>query len=364
VPQAEASLLGTTGVWSSRRDNPRITGGQPLFSWESAQVSNTPAPGGVNFDLFNLWARTVRTNTGMSSTLWTFPTANAFPSTSMTWIARGLQLPRRTGTVTQDRMELDAIYDNRSVTLGAVPATAKCNVVLDPNVHLVPIHVIQLYSPAANYLNGWASQNMASVVLDDAALADQHINTTPTTNPDSVLYTWLPAGRDEAVNVLRPDEIWKQCDIQFRMVAYTACPVAANVMVSQDTTCTNNALTAQQQAALNAVDACTAASKKPGIRLIYTGRLEGPVCPAIGGITPQNSNDAVVAQPAVYAGSRTVAHELGHILNLGDLTGSNQTDRLMFNQSNAAGPENLLTTSDCSTARSAAITKQTAWNPP
>jgi len=47
-------------------------------------------------------------------------------------------------------------------------------------------------------------------------------------------------------------------------------------------------------------------------------------------------------------------------LNLLDLTGDSNKDRLMFSSSNAS-TGNLLTAAECSTARSAALAKQSEW---
>jgi len=85
----------------------RMTGTQPLQSWESVQVGGTMAPLGWNFDLFNLTARVVRTTGGASYALWAFPTSNAAPSQPMVWVTRGTKLPRRTGTTTQDQVEVE-----------------------------------------------------------------------------------------------------------------------------------------------------------------------------------------------------------------------------------------------------------------
>ena len=212
-------------------------------------------------------------------------------------------------------MEVDAIYEHKSTSQGPFPWTNKARVVLDPDVHLIPIHVVQLYSAPAGLSNGWASKNMAQVVFDDAALADNHINTTPTTNPDSVLYTWQKDGRDEELNILRPDDVWLQCGIQFQMIYYSACEVPREVMTPSETVCTNNALTQQANAAINAADNCEAARRGDGLRIIYTGKLVGGGCPTqVGGLTSLGGNPAVVSPSALSNGSRTVTHELGHLL--------------------------------------------------
>ena len=361
VPQADATVIGTTGVWKSKRDNPRVTGTQTLLSWESVQVGGTLSPYGLNFELFNLTARTVRSNGGSTVSLWAFPSSNAAPSQPMVWVTRGTKLPRRMGTVTQDQLEIDAIYDHKSVMQGPFPWTNKAKVVLDPDVHLLPIQVVQLYSVPAGYpSNVGATENMAKVVFDDAALTDQYINTTPTTNPDSVLHTWQKDGRDEDLPILRPDDVWLQCGIQFQLIHYASCEVPREVMIPQEDICTDNALTQQANAAINAADDCEAAQRGDGLRIIYTGKLVDPDCPTqVGGLTALGGNTAVVSPSALNWGSRTVTHEVGHLLNLVDLTGSNQ-DRLMFNNSTAS-TGNLLTAAECSTARGAALAKQSEW---
>jgi len=124
--------------------------------------------------------------------------------------------------------------------------------------------------------------------------------------------------------------------------------------------CSGNALIAQQQAAINAADACTAAMKKPGARIIFTGQLDGAFCDGVAGYTSQNSNTVVVDDDALGASPRAVSHELGHMLNLPDLFGT-LTDRLMFNVDNGMLGTTLVT-GECDTARSAASAKQTLWN--
>ncbi len=164
-------------------------------------------------------------------------------------------------------------------------------------------------------------QDELRVIFDDETLADKHVNTTPTTNPDSVWYAWHSKGREELVAPLNADPIWTQCDIQFRMVAFSSCEVPIEAMMPpDDIECGNNPLRAQQGKVIDAVDACTAAMKKPGIRVIVTGQLEGPICPGVAGLTDLGDNVTVVDQDALASAPNAIPHEIGHMLELPDST--------------------------------------------
>lgn len=343
-------------AWQSKLDNPRFTGSFTLKSWESASVGGIGA-GGVNYDLFDISARGTASATGSTFTLNAFPATNVSPLQVLTWTTRGIKLPRRLGSPPHDQLELELLYNDKSTSSNDLSLTSKAKVFLDSNVVLVPVHVIVLSTPGSPYFTGWVPQDEMRVIFDDETVADKHVNTTPTTNPDSVLYAWHDKGRDEPVVPLNTDPIWTQCDIQFRMKAFSSCEVPIEAMVPPaNTECGDNPLRAQQGKVIDAVDACTAAMKKPGIRIIVTGQLEGPICSGVAGVTGPGENVSVVDQDALASAPNAIPHEIGHMLGLPDL--DDQDTRLMYSY---GGSTTLLQSNECTIARNFAQSKQFAW---
>jgi hypothetical protein len=178
--------------------------------------------------------------------------------------------------------------------------------------------------------------------------------TAPGFSPDRVGYEWLQRGSDF---LSRPDPVWTQCDIQFRLVNYSVCSVAASVVDAPPGVegCGANATLGRSNAMLTAVQSCI--GNKKGYKLIVGGQLDGPACnPNIGGTASVGGSVAFIENAFARTNNRTISHEIGHSLGLIHTT---TAGRLMLDTYTPGATE--LSSDECSKARSRAQALQGEW---
>ncbi len=236
-PEAGTAVL-RDNKWISKRDNPAIRGARTLRSDEYVVTGSQ----GYTLFHFNLFGQ-VMDAAGNRSVLPAFSGSAVNVEETMKWQSRGMLLPRRiTQAANEGILSYTGWYDPADVQIGAYQATEPVNIQLDTNVRLVPVHFIALYAPESSltaFRLPWSSFD-ALRVLDDVASVDTDLNTTPTASPDNITYHWQMAS-----GLASPDPVWTQCDIQFRMVNYTACRVPAQLMEAPLNLCSGNAIIAR-----------------------------------------------------------------------------------------------------------------------
>jgi len=163
----------------------------------------------------------------------------------------------------------------------------------------------------------------------------------------------------------QPDPIWSQCDIQFRMVSYSACAVDRAVfdndsMCGGAGACGTEFSHSHASTVINAFNACASAQNKPGKPVIVTGSLDNIQCPGqcltpTIGITDSPEWSIVTQEALALSGGGTIAHELGHLLGV-DGHSTNQND-LMYDK-HIAGSPHLIGSDQCAKARTQAAIYQ------
>jgi len=242
---------------------------------------------------------------------------------------------------------------------------------LDPAVGLVPLRVVVAhgaglsapgFSPPA-MSPGWFPSKDAEVLFDDGWVGDKFTNTEPGLSPDHVVTSWknFPGSGQVAKSAtsgsgthLQPDRIFDECGVQFRMVSFDQCEVPADLLY-QDVCPGGFEATAQITGLRNYVhDECGVPEDGTPV-VIFTGSLSRTDC--VNQIRGGEFN-GTVAVSRLATDKKTLAHELGHVLNLADIL-SPGTGNLMSYDFNAID----LTQEQCQTANAAAKKHQVEYWP-
>jgi hypothetical protein len=350
-PEAGQPVSFRTDRWTSRLDNPRMQGDLSLRSDEYALVNNLA----YQFNRFDVTARSRYPSPPTIHQL-AFPLVTTNGEANLDWRSRGMLLPRRiTGASDEGLVQFSLWYDPSDPSTDLYQLTDEATVQLHSNVIVVPVHFIHIYSPAsANFDIITYDEAAAAAILDDVWTARRMPNTAPGFSPDTVTYEWQGRGDDY---VSRPDPVWTQCDIQFRLVNYSVCSVAANVVDAPPGAegCGGNATLGRSNAMLTAVQSCI--GNKKGYKLLVGGELDGPTCnPNIGGTASVGGTVAFIENASGKSNNRTVSHEIGHSLGLIHTT---TAGRLMLDTYTPGAT--LLSSAECSKARSRAQALQSEW---
>lgn len=356
------------GTWISRWDNPPMVGSYRLqeIEWTESDVGTA-----WYHSTYDLMAR--QHSPASSFDVFVVPESGAYSSgMTMKWSAHGSRLPPRvTGAPDEGRVNFRLRY-NSYLPGTFIDYSDPASLQLNSNVVLVPIHVIQLYVKGADLDgDGWYSKSRADATFDDYWLAYDHIYDAPPFYPYDVTHIWgEKPGSSNLMQHAQPDLIWTQCDIQFRVVEYTACPVDKDTFRNNEhcTTgfpCGGELTHPQASKVINAVNDCEEANGKPGKPVIMTGSLDNLGCECyeetLGIAEPVNW--AIVSKESLAtANGGTLAHELGHLLGIKYHT-PNAAD-LMY-EKHISGSPHLVGANECAAARSYARQFQNeVWPPP
>ncbi len=350
--------------WISKLDNPTMVGNLPLKSWES---SGSSTGNGVNGDAWAFYYFDIYGavhSGGTKATQLSFTSGPTGPSQPMKWTSPGMLLPRRkTLAWSEGVAEFDLWYDSRDVTTDYVPVTDRAKVQLDDKVLLVPVHVIELSNNLTPWKKNWVgadtgqpSADWVAALLDNRQTETVGRTTNPSYSPQTVTHEWR---QQEVRRPGRPDLIFTQCDIQFRLVKFTSCVVDASVLAPPEgpLSCGYTPAVGMQGKVLDAVSKCIS-EKDGGVQLIFTGLLDsGDFCiEKTLGITTKGSTQSIVTANGSYR-KHVITHELGHMLNLGHVVDST---RLMHEKLEFPAGETL-SAAECETARTSALAKQAQW---
>jgi hypothetical protein len=113
---------------------------------------------------------------------------------------------------------------------------------LGSKVSLVPLHVVVLAPESNPYFPfDWFTKEDAAFLFDDSWSGDKSTVTKPAESPHDVVTSWSQKVdcisswcQTWLANVIQPDRVFDQCDIQFRMVSFTQCVVRNDVFDSLD----------------------------------------------------------------------------------------------------------------------------------
>ncbi len=296
-----------------------------------------------------------------------FANADASPTTPLSWTSPGMLLPRRkTMAWSEGVSEFDLWYDSRDVSTDFVPVTERAKVQLDEKVLLVPVHIIELSNQTTEWHKNWVGANYkqlsstwSEAFLDNRQTSTIHSSTNPSYSPQTVNHQWAQREVDDPV---RPDLIFNQCDVQFRLVKFTSCVVDPSVLAPPDEPgqCGDFVNMSMQAKVLEAVENCIS-EKDGGVKLIFTGRLDGgDICTeeTVGITTPVPNPLETIVTANGAPKDHVISHELGHMLSLDHEF--DDKERLMFEHHvNPAGMK--LTETECEKVRASALLKQANW---
>lgn len=371
-----AELVEEAGVqiWQVKWDNPVVGD----TSFELPADGFAQRSGNVwNYNRFDLTANEISFVSQNRSNVATWPQAEGiYDGTFLAWEMHGVELaPRTTVARLNAWTAVRAIRDD--CTSGEVAYKGLGFFQLDPNVAVVPIRVV-VFHPTPfddSFPAGWFGERSAKLLFDDRWRAVKDASSNPDCNPNQVVGFWThrPGCRDqtgcatvvhgegdEGDPILQPDRIWDQCDVQFRMISYHQCAIAADEFTHQGV-CN---LTGHGNTLSIRANECGVPHLDGATRVLFVRSLVDPKLNCFGGDTfggfLPSTQDVYITAYAVHGLGRVLAHELGHSLGEPHVADScAETDNLMCEAAPSLG--GLLTASQCEDAHANAMGKHQAF---
>jgi hypothetical protein len=370
-PDGKVPAVLKGGIWKSGWDNPPMMG---YYHHEALEKTESDPSVGWYHARFDLMTAQEASVANYNFSHFAIPGAGSYDknSQSMEWTTHGMSLPPRVTKAPDEGVVKFYLQYNDPTPGTFVQYSHAAKVQLDPDVILVPIHVIQLYVKGdGNVEDGWYSQSRARVTFDDYWQAYDDIHNSDPFYPLEVTHYW--GDKPYSSNIMQhaqPDRVWTQCKIQFRMVAYTACPVDPKVFDNKEACnsgfdCSGEWSSPQANKVMKAVEECAAAQGKPGKPVIMTGSLDNQNCGCIKEVIgiSEPYRWAIVTRLGLASNeSGTPAHELGHLMGIKYHT--SDTNDLMY-EKRIPGSPLLLGSKECADTRPVAQTFQNEqWPPP
>jgi hypothetical protein len=333
----ETGHLGPLGIVYVGVDNPRLWTKFTLSSvgtkWNGAMPQELFADedaGGWKVRFFNmdLNVRVTGGDTPGVSELGD-KGADSFSGTLIPWPGRlghwgagdSHQVTLVTGGLRVGRTSLDAQLLVEKPNQAWEEAAFPVRVQLDPNVRLIPVQVLALYSPTRKPVT---SREEQLALWDRFPTASGPVDVTDgqfgeLTSSAWSLQNWIPGGEDGVTSVggkYSPDDVFAGCGVQFRMVNYVEMQVDEEHLIPTrqdyidgDTPLIETITQFKKSPdympeALIAVS--TPACRPPGIS---SGGTQGEP-----GTAPPSLGDTACADNT--AGPAVLSHELGHVLGL------------------------------------------------
>mgnify|MGYP000337543633 CR=1 FL=1 len=317
-------------IWTSSWDNPPIQG-RLVLDKDHAATRSAPDWSYTRFDLDVDDGSTFPIPWPQQEGTYTSDACATCLGANMFWEAHGLELgPRLSGFALENISTVQA-YRTDSDIGAPVPYDNPGLFQLAPAVRLVPLNIVVTFPPNdANFGPNWVPQDGARALLDDVWAADIQTTTNPNEHPHAVNGAWTRrstcgAETCSAMGVVQPDRVWDQCDIQFRMVSYTSCPVPADVFDNVDQI---NGCNVDQHASNieQAINGC--APNNGATTVVFTSFLANHLL----GCTNEPLGAAKKTSPFVYITYQGIknlvlSHELGHRLGLPDIGTSDSCDQ-------------------------------------
>jgi len=367
----QTNTLKLGDIWVSKWDNPPVGGTLKFLTNQSAKRVDDA----WSYSLFDLEIRTNgpinNLNQNETRFLYTWPTSPKVLPTApdFDWEIHGINLsPRITKQPLEGVTTLQRMRDDSDPNIGQHAEGKSARFQLDPNVILVPIHVIVLAPDDGSFPSDWFTEALADVLLDDTWDGDKLKVTNPMESPHEVLTNWnaktdCTASYCSSVPAIQPDRIFDQCDIQFRKVSFHLCVVPADTFLNSDPLkgCDPNH---QAFKIKQALQTCPGVGPPNGIltdpipELILTGSLvqNGCFSDVLGG--EQSGGSFVFIPNEGLRRKAVVSHEFGHLLSLWHVDTNTTTcpsDNLMCPVDNPTKPFTKLTKGQCDVARKTAL---------
>lgn len=321
-PTAE-SRVAPDGTWLMRRDNPRLTG--RVF----ARVASQTGTAGSFTRTMNPVAGAIIGN-GFANIEPGNPAAGWLYSENVAGAAAGFSTFRAPQVLLNVTGTTDiALYRFPAASGAAYEQVDFVRMQMAPEVLVLPVRVT-VFTPT-NGVTAW-TQTAVRQILDPGQVRTSSYNIVSGT-PNVVT-----AVSQELGGAVSPDDIWTQCNIQFRMVDYI--PVTNATIASQ---VTNTCACGSMDSPSNPIGTFLASQPANVINLYIGGAIPsscgngdtsgvtcGPANSQIGAscasVTEmywthrsQGDRDAILldqAFPFAASAQTTVAHELGHFLGL------------------------------------------------